>query len=211
MEPYYTDEFVTIYQATCEDLLCKIGQFDLLLTDPPYGLDEANGRNKKRGKLAVPVDYGTSDWDETINQNAIDLARNICTYQIIFGGNYYVLPPSKCWLIWDKENGETDFADCELAWTNFDKATRLKRHIWNGMIRKNHEQRWHPTQKPLDVIKWSISQSPNTVTTILDPFMGSGTTLRAAKDLGIKAVGIEIDERYCEIAANRMSQLAMAL
>jgi DNA modification methylase len=109
-------------------------------------------------------------------------------------------------LVWDKENGANGFADCELAWTNLKIAVRMIRHMWNGMLRKNGEPREHPTQKPVDVMAWAIRQAPNNVITILDPFMGSGTTLRAAKDLGRKAIGIEIEEKYCEIAAKRMAQ-----
>ena len=118
------------------------------------------------------------------------------------------MPPSSCWLVWDKENGNTDFADGELAWTNYKKAVRLIKHQWSGMLRKNREFRYHATQKPLNVIKWAIGLAPEH-DTILDPFMGSGTTLRAAKDMGLKAIGIERDERDCEIAARRLQQEIM--
>jgi len=116
------------------------------------------------------------------------------------------MPPSSCWLIWDKENGNTAYADCELAWTNLAQAVRLKRHQWNGMLRKNKEYRNHPTQKPLDLMRWCINQAPDDVQTILDPFCGVGTTLVAAKLEGRKAIGIEIEERYASIAANRLRQ-----
>jgi len=126
-------------------------------------------------------------------------------YACVFGGNYYKMPPASCWLIWDKEN-TGDFTDAEMAWTNYGTAVRLIRHRWNGMIRKGNEDRYHPTQKPLDVMKWCIGKCPGEPKTILDPFMGSGTTLRAAKDLGRKAIGIDIEEKWCEIAAKRLSQ-----
>jgi DNA modification methylase len=126
---------------------------------------------------------------------------------IVFGGNYFSLGPARCMLVWDKENGTNAFADCELAWTNLDKPVRLKRHMWNGMLRQGQEARYqHPTQKPLDVMKWCITQVPHAICSLLDPFMGSGTSLVAAKDLGILATGIELEERYCEIAANRLRQ-----
>jgi len=133
------------------------------------------------------------------------LARSLCKSQIIFGGNYYDLPPTTCWLVWDKLNGENDFADCELAWTNLPKAVRRKAHLWNGMIRKGQEERYHPTQKPLEVMTWALSMAGE-VSTVLDPWMGSGTTLRACKDFGKSCVGIDREERYCEIAAKRLAQ-----
>ncbi len=169
-------------------------------------MDEANGKNKSRGKLAVSVDYGVSGWDSEIRQDIIDLCLVKSDYQVIFGGNYYNLPPTKCWLVWDKENGKTDFADCELLWTNLKKAVRIKRHRWHGMLRKGNESRYHPTQKPLEVVTWAIGQAPEDCLAILDPFMGSGTTLVAAKQLNRKVIGIEIEEKYCEIGAKRLSQ-----
>ena len=207
-EPFYKDESVIIYHADCRDVLPDIGTFDLLLTDPPYGIDADNqARILSRGKLANPKDYGVSDWDgQTVEPSLVSSVRGLCGKQIIFGGNYYNLPPTACWLVWDKQNGSNDFADCELAWTNLKKAARLKAHLWNGMIRKNNETREHPTQKPLEVIEWALSLAGDDVETVLDPFAGSGTPGRAAKDLNKKAVLIEREERYCEVAAKRMSQ-----
>ena len=206
-DPYYEDSSVVIYHGDCRDVLPDLHRADLVLTDPPYGIGEAKGKNKSRGNLALATDYGIASWDDyPISQELIDVILGKSKYQVIFGGNYYALPPTSCWLVWDKENGGNDFADCELAWTNFQKATRLKRHLWNGMLRKGKEKRFHPTQKPLGVISWALSLCPEVPKTILDPFMGSGTTLRAAKDLGRKAIGIEMEEKYCEIAAKRMGQ-----
>ena len=99
-----------------------------------------------------------------------------------------------------------DFADCELVWTNLPGVARLFRHQWSGAMRASErgEPRLHPTQKPLILMRWIIGRCPEGV--VLDPFMGSGTTLRAAKDLGRRAIGIDIDERYCQIAAQRCAQ-----
>jgi len=185
----------------------------LVLTDPPYGIGESAGKNIKRtGGLAQAKDYGYSDWDKKpISDELMLLTLGAGNNIVIFGGNYYshLLHPSSCWLVWDKVNYSNDFADCELAWTNFKCAVRMKHHQWNGMLRKHGENREHPTQKPLDVIKWAMQVSPK-YDTILDPFMGSGTTLVAAKELGRMAIGIEIEERYCEIAARRLSQEVLA-
>lgn len=215
LKPYYQDKTITIYHGDCREIVPQLGKFDLLLTDPPYGIGEAAGKNASRGKrLAYIRDYGNDSWDnEPIAADLIGICMSASHWHIIFGGNYYALPASSCWLVWDKDNGASDFADCELAWTNFKTAVRKFKFRWNGMIQENmkeKEVRFHPTQKPTRLLQWCIEHadraSKQKIETILDPFMGSGTTLRAAKDLGRKAVGIEREEKYCEIAAKRMSQ-----
>ncbi len=211
--PYYQDGAVTIYHGDCREILPMLDKVDLVLTDPPYGIgaDRNLRANTQHGKAAAPSkDYGVGAWDfEIPDADCFRLILAAGKYQIIWGGNYFGLHPSSCWLVWDKDNGNNGYADCELAWTNMKKAVRRFRFRWMGMLQedmKNKEERFHPTQKPLPVMRWAITQAPEDVITILDPFMGSGTTLRAAKDLGRKAIGIELEERYCEIAANRMCQ-----
>ena len=196
----------TLYLGDSAEILPTLGQFDAVVTDPPYGIGESKGRNKTRGKLAVSKDYGNDDWDnEPITKQAIDLMRGLSKWQIIFGGNYFELPPTKCWLIWDKENGATDFADAELAWTNLDKAVRLKRYMWHGMLRANKELRGdHPTQKPVGIMEWVISHLPQDVETIIDPYMGSGTTGVACVNLKKQFIGIEREQKYFDIACKRI-------
>lgn len=210
MTPYFDDGTTTIYHGDCSVIAPQLEAVDLLCTDPPYGIGEARGKNKSRSKIAKAKDYGDAAWDDAPPAAwVLDMLRSRSRFQIIFGGNYFSLPPSSCWLVWDKENGDNDFADCELAWTNWPTAVRRKRYRWAGMLQEAgvpKEQRVHPTQKPLFVMSWAIGLCPERPTTLLDPFAGSGTTLRAAKDLGIRSIGIEADERYCEIAARRMSQ-----
>ena len=189
---------------------------DLVLTDPPYGIgaDRAHkGRaNTQRGKsLWTAKDYGGPIWDDTPpDADTIDMVRNWGVNAIVWGGNHFQLPPARCWLVWDKDNGTNKYADCELAWTNLDKAVRMTRYKWHGMFQehagRNKETRYHPTQKPVAVMMWCIEQAPRDIKMVLDPFMGSGTTLVAAKRMGLECVGIEIEERYCEIAANRLGQ-----
>jgi hypothetical protein len=156
-----------------------------------------------------------SPWDDApVSPSVLDSLLAQAVRACVFGANYFALPPSPSWLVWDKENGGTSFADCELAWTNFGGAARLKRYRWNGMLQADmahKEPRFHPTQKPLAVMSWAIGLCPERPTTVLDPFMGSGTTLRACKDLGISCVGIEAEERYCEIAVRRLAQQPLAL
>ena len=196
----------TVVCGDCLQLMRELpdGCVDAVITDPPYGLGEAAGKNLSRGLLADPTDYGYATWDdEPCPQLAIDEIRRVSITQVIFGGNFFHLPPTPCWLVWDKRNNG-DFADCELAWTNLPKAIRIIHWLWNGMIRKNHEERFHPTQKPLGVMEWCIQQAGN-LETILDPFLGSGTTAVAAKKLGRHFLGFEISPEYCRIAEERIA------
>lgn len=215
MKNYYQDETVTIYHGDCAVIAPQLGVFDLLCTDPPYGIGEARGKNKSRTKLARAKDYGNATWDDAPPESwLLDMLRARSRFQIIFGGNYFSLPPSTCWLVWDKDNGESDFADCELAWTNFPSAVRLKRYRWAGMLQepgRPKEERVHPTQKPLAVISWALSLCPERPAIVLDAFMGSGTTLRACKDAGIRCIGIEREEHHCEAAVRRLAQQTLGL
>lgn len=196
----------TLYCGDCMDILPTLGKVDAVVTDPPYGIGESEGKNKSRGRLAVSKDYGFDSWDsQPISHELMAMVRSSGKHQIIFGGNYYPCEPTSCWLVWDKENGKSDFADCELAWTNLPKAVRLIRYMWNGMIRANNEKRGdHPTQKPIGVMQWCISQLPDDANTILDPFMGSGTTGVACANLGRKFIGIELEPKYFDIACERI-------
>lgn len=218
IKPYYQDDYATIYHGDAREILPQLPVCDLLLTDPPYGIGEAAGKNKSRGLLATSKDYGFEEWDDQrISKDLLSLCLGAANNSIMFGGNYYTdfLNQNNCWLVWDKENGNTDFADCELAWTSLLGAVRKIKWKWQGMLKEIPETRYHPTQKPLAVIKWCIRQADEKLKkeqqTILDPFMGSGTTLRAAKDLRRKAIGIEISEKYCEIAVNRLRQEVLPL
>ncbi len=188
---------------------------DAVVTDPPYGIGEAAGKNKSRSKLAVAKDYGDDAWDNApCAPEAIEHMRRISRWQVVFGGNYFSLPPSRCWLVWDKVNGDSDFADAELAWTNLNKAVRLKRFQWAGMLRAEPGDRVHPTQKPIAVMEWAIRMLPDGAT-ILDPFAGSGTTGVAAIRLGRRFIGWERDPKYHAIALKRLNaareQLEMAV
>ena len=190
----------------CMDVLPTLPKVDAVITDPPYGIGEAAGKNKSRGKLAVAKDFGNDSWDDKpISDDLICSVRDAGKWVIIFGGNYYAMPAAKCWLVWDKQNGASDFADCELAWTNLPKAVRLIRYMWNGMLRANGELRGdHPTQKPIGVMEWAINHVPDPNNIILDPFMGSGTTGVACVNLGRQFIGIEREEKYFDIACRRI-------
>ena len=112
MKPYYDQDGITIYHGDCRDVLPTLDPVDLVLTDPPYGIGEAAGKNKSRTKIAIAKDYGDAMWDDQpIDTALMDAVRGAGRTQIIFGGNYYDLPPTSCWLVWDKDNGSNDFAD----------------------------------------------------------------------------------------------------
>jgi DNA modification methylase len=197
----------TLYLADCMEILPTLGKVDAVVTDPPYGIGEAAGKNKSRGNAAVARDYGNKSWDDAPPDKVlIDLLREVSKHQVIFGGNYFELPPTSCWLLWDKQNGGNDFADCEMAWTNLQKAVRRIYWRWNGMIRKGDDIREHPTQKPVGVMEWCIGHLPDAAQTILDPFMGSGTTGVACVKMGRKFIGIEREPEYFEIACRRIEQ-----
>lgn len=194
----------TLYLGDCLEIMPTLDRVDAILTDPPYGIGETNKKNLSRGNKAKPKDYGDYDWDK----KPVDISNLFiyphCKY-IIFGGNYFDLPPTSCWLVWDKQNGNNDFADCELAWTNLKKAVRKIEWLWNGMIRKGDDIRQHPTQKPVGVMEWCLGHIPDAKIT-LDPYMGSGTTGVACAKLGRKFIGIEIDETYFNIACERIQK-----
>ena len=199
----------TLYLGDCADVLPTLNKVDAVVTDPPYGISESAGKNKSRGYLAVAKDYGNDSWDkQTISATLMESVVSAGKKAIVFGGNYYLMPPTKCWLVWDKENGDNDFADAELAWTNLDKAVRLKRYMWNGMLRANKEPRGdHPTQKPVGIMEWCINHLPADTKTILDPFMGSGTTGVAAVKMGRNFIGIEREQKYFDIACERIETI----
>jgi hypothetical protein len=213
MTPYYEHAGITIYHGDCREILPTLPKCDLLLTDPPYGINADSEMHKQGGQqygnTAAPKRiYADTSWDTKPADTRLLLSMvGSVRFAIIFGGNYFALPATRCVLVWDKENGTNAFADAELAWSNLDKPVRIKRHMWNGMLREGQEERFgHPTQKPVEVMQWCITQAPDDCKTILDPFMGSGTTLVAAKNLGRKAIGIEIEEKYIKIAIRRLEQ-----
>lgn len=200
----------TLILGDCREVLSELERdhpFDALVTDPPYGIGEAAGANASRGNIAPARDYGNDAWDDEPADEALMLATCHAHWQIIFGGNYYALPPTSCWLVWDKMN-TGDFADCELAWTNLPKAVRRLRYMWNGMLRANGEVRGdHPTQKPVGVMKWALQQLPLAERPhVLDPFMGSGTTGVACVQLGLRFTGIEREPKYFDIACRRIEE-----
>lgn len=218
MTPYYTDDFVTLYHGDCRVILPTLNlEPDLVLTDPPYGVSERTDRRAKgRTNAALSNDFPPVHGDDEPFDPSHLLAYKRL---VLFGANYYAerLPRSATWLVWDKLDGLTtdkrlvgfdDNADVELAWANVGGPARLIAHRWKGMLKDSEraDQRVHPTQKPVALMARIIDWLTSPGDLVLDPYAGAGSTLRAAKDLGRRAVGIELSEAYCEVTARRLGQ-----
>ena len=217
VKPYYEHNGIVIFNCDCREILPTLGPVDLVLTDPPYGVN-ANTRTASTGRhnggsfgLSGSRDYPPVFGDDSHFDPAHLIGSGKC---ILWGANHYgALPAASKWLVWDKRCGGTpdDNADCELAWTNLRGPARIHRQVWRGFFREGAENaakcgaKLHPTQKPIALMKWCIGLA-GAVQSVIDPYMGSGTTLEAAKALGLQAIGIEIEEAYAEIAAKRLSQ-----
>jgi site-specific DNA-methyltransferase (adenine-specific) len=196
MNPYYRDSAVTIYHADCRDVLPNLPQVDLVLTDPPYGIGYVQRPTLYQRKAS----FKPQIWDDSRPTEIVLQLVPLAPKVVIWGGNFFPLPISRGWLCWQKPNTANTFGQFELAWTNLQMPPKLFQYPMGSTFNG------HPTIKPLPLIKWTFSAIGFTDGWVIDPFMGSGTTLRAAKDLGMQAIGIEIEERYCEIAAKRMAQ-----
>lgn len=213
MTPYYQDDAVTIYHGDSRNLLADVaGGASVIVSDPPYGMAYVHGGyggGRSYGFEHVEIAGDAEPFDP-----APILALGKPT--ALFGANHYAsrLPDSRGWLVWDKRagRGATDQSDAEMAWTNVLTVVRVKQIYWGGAVRSGREQREgrvHVAQKPVALMAWVLSFMPEG--TVLDPYMGSGSTLVAAKESGRRAIGIEIEERYCEIAARRCSQEVLGL
>lgn len=202
--PYYDEDGITIYKADCRQVLPFLPSLDLLLTDPPYGIEDWNNRgtNKKRKFKCEEM----LAWDFKPRRHVFEQCVDMCKSSIVWGANHFidVLPFStKQMLVWDKNMVGMHFNDCEIAWTHQVKeANRIFRF---SVATANAQRVCHPTEKPVCLMRWCLSLVPE-AQTVLDPFMGSGTTLVAARLEGRKAIGIEISERYCEAAVKRLAQ-----
>ena len=212
-KPYYDRDGIVIYNSDCRDILPLLdsGSIDLVLTDPPYGISyDASHKKYKDG-----IDRGDADWD--VGPFDPSPILNLGKPSIIWGGNCFSsrLPDSTVWLAWIKtvrDDAKIRQSAMELAWTNCIGRSQYIQHLWIGAYRDSESgiRNVHPTQKPVVVMKWCLSLVPK-ANRIIDPYMGSGTTLVAAKAMGRKAIGIEISEEYCEMAVKRLSQEVLPL
>ena len=177
--------------------------FELAIADPPYGIGEDGAKNHTRGKLAAPKLYTPKEWDSKApDKEWFDELLRVSKHQIIWGANHFIsrIPyDSPCWVVWDKENGENDFADCELAWASFPSAVRRFKFRWAGMLQgnmANKEERIHPTQKPVALYAWLLKHYAKPGDRIFDPMMGSQSSRIAAYKMGFDYVGCELDKEY---------------
>lgn len=206
MKPYYQHGGITIYHGDCREVLPGLSGVNLVLTDPPYGINHPTDyKVRGRGGLTDCSDYPRVFEDDR-PFDPTTLLKYPC---ILWGANYYAdkLPPKSGWLVWDKERPDTlDQSTCELAWSNFVKGVRRFRYLWNGCMRAGKDALVHPTQKPEALMVWCLGLPWTPDGLVLDPYMGGGATLVAAKRGGRRAIGIEVEEAYCEIAAKRLAQ-----
>ena len=202
--PYYDQDGITIYHGDCAQVLPFLDPVDLLLTDPPYGIGEHGGACRTRGRPGYKKHERLSNWDNSIPPRFIlEMSLSKSKHAVVWGGNYFTesLPPKMGWLYWQKLMGG-DFSDGELAWTSRDGALKEYTKCPKGMDKE------HPCQKPIGLMGWCIELFTD-VESILDPFMGSGTTLVAAKNHGKRCIGIEREEKYCKIAVERLGQQSL--
>jgi site-specific DNA-methyltransferase (adenine-specific) len=203
----------TLYLGDMLELLPLVGDVDAVVTDPPYGilnLDSAGSTTavrkspRQQGSGALKnriLNTSNVEWDIAPPQEVFDLLRSMSQHQIIWGGNYFPLPPARAILAWDKEQPWPNFSQVELAWTSLNRPAALFR----VSATRGTPDKQHPTQKPLSLMSWCLEFLPAAIT-VLDPYMGSGTTGVAAIQSGRRFVGIERDEKYFEIACRRIEQ-----
>jgi site-specific DNA-methyltransferase (adenine-specific) len=192
----------TLYLGDCMEILPTLAKVDALITDPPYGIGELWDRPRKHHKGDSALCVGAEDWDATTNPDALQLAISKAGKAIVWGGNYYPLWPSRGYLVWDKMQ-KFSGAESELAWCSWAQAPRTFRYARAQLA--HHETKEHPAQKPLPLMVWCLTLMPE-ATSILDPFMGSGTTGVAAAQCGKSFIGMERDPAYFEIACRRIEE-----
>jgi len=197
---------------------CEDKQFDLAIVDPPYGIGVNKGGHSlagngdfKGGNFKVKATkYKGGEWDnERPTKEYFDELLRISKNQIVWGGNYFadLLPASSCWVVWDKDNGTSYQADCELAWTSFDTAVRKYKWRWWGLLQgdmKNKQKRIHPTEKPIQLYKWLLDTYAEKGSKIIDTHLGSGSIAIACDDMGFDLTGIEICKEYFDKANKRL-------
>lgn len=187
--------------------------FELAIVDPPYGIGEDGAKNHSRSKKAKSQEYTPKNWDSLApNKEYFNELIRVSKNVIIWGANHFIenIPNqnSSSWVVWDKQNGDNDFADCELAWTNHKTSVRKFEFRWQGMLQgdmKNKEIRIHPTQKPVALYKWLLDKYAKQGDKILDTHLGSGSIAIACHDYGFDLTACELDKEYFDKAMQRIN------
>lgn len=188
--------------------------FDLAIVDPPYGINiqKMNYTQSTKGGIAKRKNYSSvGNWDrETPKKEYFIELKRVSKNQIIWGGNYFELPLTKSWIVWDKKTEDkysNDFADCEMAWSSFDKPAKIVRYLWSGMLQPNmkeKQKRLHPTEKPYQLYKWLLDKYAKPTDKILDTHLGSGSIAIACHDYGFELTACELDKEYYDKAIQRI-------
>lgn len=212
----FPTEKISLYNCDCMELLRQTpdNYYSLALVDPPYGIGEDGAKNHSRGTATKPTMYKAKSWDkEPPSIEYFSELIRVSKNQIIWGANHFIenIPNanSSCWVVWDKENGATDFADCELAYTSFKSAVRIFRFRWQGMLQgnmKEKENRIHPTQKPVALYKWVLQKYAKPNDKILDTHLGSMSIAIACHDMGFELTGCELDNDYFNAGVERVKK-----
>ncbi len=210
IKSYFETELGKLYHGDCLKIIPLLRQIDLVLTDPPYGIDRDEGF-EGFGGFGTPIarrQY-SEKWDsERPSKECFDMIIEKAKLSLIFGGNFFadLLPISTHWLVWDKLNTMPTFGDCELIWTNSNRKS-VKKYIcqYNGLMGRK-DKRIHPTQKPVKLIIDILLKYSKDYDLILDPFLGSGTLAIACEKINRKWIGIELNEKYCAMAADRIKK-----
>jgi site-specific DNA-methyltransferase (adenine-specific) len=211
---------INLYHADCMEFMRGVPDkhYDLAIVDPPYGINHSTIAGKQSGTqygnaAAAKRHYTTKDWDkQPPSEEYFKELFRVSKNQIVWGANHFIsrMPyDASCWIVWDKDNGDNNFADCELAWTSFDKAVRKFKWTWNGMIQQNmkdKEQRFHPTQKPVALYKWLLKNYAKEGDKILDTHGGSMSIAIACHDMGFDLDLCELDADYYAAGAKRFEQ-----
>ena len=209
-----------VYNIDCMEYMKNIPDkfFNLAIVDPQYGIGEDGKSNHSRSKLAKAKQYTPKHWDnEPMSPQYFKELFRVSKNQIIWGANHFITRINKdspCWIVWDKDNGMNDFADCELAWTSFPTAVRKFKYRWHGMLQenmKNKEIRIHPTQKPVDLYAYLLKTFAKEGDKIFDSHLGSGSSRIAAYKLGFDFYGCEIDKEYFASANERFENECLGI
>jgi len=199
---------INLHHGDCMEAMSKMqdNQYDLAIVDPPYGIKPTSNFGVKE---TVKFSKEDVQWDTKPNDEYFKEIQRVSNNQIIWGGNYFELPPTRCFLIWDKENGKNPFADCEYAWTSFRSSARIFRFFWLGSHIHRKENVIHPTQKPASLYQWILTNYAKEDDTILDTHGGSMSIAIACWDLKYNLDLWELDKDYFDAGCERFNNHAM--